>query len=188
MYNLQDFVVITNIFDSGYTFDIYFLHKENKKIWHSRDADLHTGKPIFYNFLAVEQLIDGINCNEKDIGHYEIVFKNIDKGPNKLEVTFNTKSLNNYSMWLHEYPSIICKNCIKEFSSNDIIIDSKNYTFCKECYDEGLCCECISVDFNNDTIYNCDVCNKHLCSECYRESDNTGYCKDCFSNVSKNIE
>ncbi len=41
---------------------------------------------------------------------------------------------------------------------------------------------------NNDTIYNCDVCNKHLCSECYRESDNTGYCKDCFSNVSKNIE
>jgi S-adenosylmethionine synthetase len=71
---------------------------------------------------------------------------------------------------------------------DNVIIDSKNYTFCKECYDEGLCYECNSVDFNNDTIYNCDVCNKHLCSECYRESDNTGYCKDCFSNVSKNIE
>ena len=189
MYNLQDFIVITNIFDSGYTFDIYFLHKETKKIWHSRDADLHTGKPIFYNFLAIEQLIDEINCNEKDIGDYEIVFRNnINNDIYPLIVTFNTKSLNNYSMWLHEYPTIICKNCIKEFSSKDIIVDSKNYTFCKECYDEGLCYECNSVDFNNDTIYNCDVCNKHLCSECYCESDNTGYCKDCFSNVSKNIE
>ena len=56
MYNLQDFIVITNIIDSGYTFDIYFLHKESKKIWHSRDVDLHTGKPIFYNFLAIEHL------------------------------------------------------------------------------------------------------------------------------------
>ena len=29
--------------------------------------------------LKIEQLIDAINCNEKDIGDYEIVFRNIDK-------------------------------------------------------------------------------------------------------------
>jgi hypothetical protein len=186
MYNLQDFIVTTNIIDN-YTFDIYFLHKETKKIWHSRDSESHRGEPIFYNFLKIEQLIDDINYNEKDIGHYEIVFRNIDKDPNKLEVTFNTKSLN-YSMWLHEYPTIICKNCIEEFTYNDIIIDSKNYTFCKKCYDEKSCYLCNTVKYYSDTILNCDVCNKIVCSECYRKGDNTGYCKDCFSNVSKNIE
>ena len=87
MYNLQDFIIITNIFDSGYTFDIYFLHKETKKFWHSRDCESHMGKPIFYNFLAIEQLVDDINCNAT-IDDYEIVFRNIDKDPNKLEVTF----------------------------------------------------------------------------------------------------
>ena len=185
MYNLQDFIVITNISDSGYTFDIYFLHKETKQIWHGGDSESHRGKPIFYNFLKIEQLIDDINCNEKDIGDYEIIFRNIDKGPNRLEVTFNSVSLNNYSMWLHEYPTIICKNCIKHFSSNDIIIDSKNYTFCKECYDEGLCHQCCSVDFDNDTIYNCDVCNKQLCSKCLLENNATEYCKDCFVKFQK---
>jgi len=140
------------------------------------------GKPIFYNFSAIESLIDDINCNEV-IDDLHVSFKNIDRrGYNILEVTFNSKtySLNNYSIGLLEYPTIICKNCIKHFSSNDIIIDSKNYTFCKECYDEGLCHQCLSVDFNNDTIYNCDVCNKQVCSQCLLENNSIEYCKDCF--------
>ena len=86
-------------------------------------------------------------------------------------------------MWLHEYPTIICKNCIKHFSSNDIIIDSKNYTFCKECYDEVVCFQCYSVDFNNDTTYYCDVCNKQLCSKCLLSNNTIEYCKDCFMKI-----
>jgi len=61
MYKLQDFIVITNIYDSGYTFDIYFLHKITKQIWLGRHVESHMGKPIFYNFSAIESLIDDIN-------------------------------------------------------------------------------------------------------------------------------
>jgi hypothetical protein len=185
MYKLQDFIVITNIYDSGYTFDIYFLHKITKQIWLGRHVESHMGKPIFYNFSAIESLIDYMNCNE-NIDDFQVIFRNIDRGGhNILEVTFNSKSydLDNYTIGLHEYPTIICKNCIKDFSSNDIIIDSKNYTFCKECYDEGLCFQCLSVDFNNDTIYTCDVCNKQVCSQCLLSNNTIEYCKDCFAKI-----
>ena len=48
-------------------------------------------------------------------------------------------------------------------------------------YAETLNGKCLSSIYKtNNTIYNCDICNKQLCSKCLIESNTTEYCKDCF--------
>ena len=53
--------------------------------------------------------------------------------------------------------------------------------------DDFLCNSCSNIEvLNSDKIHLCTSCEERICEQCYLEFE--GYCKDCFTSLSKENE